>query len=139
MKNKLIISLFFALAPLFLRAQTDTQANVNQLPGLSLEHQMNIKVATASGYMQTTAEAPSTIQVITAQQITERGFEQLEDALRDIPGIDVIHINGYAPTFIYFRGMYGAENLRALLMIDGIAENNLIGSNDMAGPILQPA
>jgi iron complex outermembrane receptor protein len=30
--------------------------------------------------------------------------------------------------------MYGAENLRALLMIDGIAENNIIGSNDMAGP-----
>ena len=30
--------------------------------------------------------------------------------------------------------MYGAENLRALLMIDGIAENNILGSNDMAGP-----
>ena len=30
--------------------------------------------------------------------------------------------------------MYGAENLRALLMIDGIVENNILGSNDMAGP-----
>ena len=46
----------------------------------------------------------------------------------------MIHINGYAPTLIYFRGMYGAENLRALLMIDGIVENNILGSNDMAGP-----
>jgi outer membrane receptor for ferrienterochelin and colicins len=43
-------------------------------------------------------------------------------------------LNGYAPTLIYFRGMYGAENLRALLMIDGIVENNIIGSNDFAGP-----
>ena len=30
--------------------------------------------------------------------------------------------------------MYGAENLRALLMIDGVVENNILGSNDMAGP-----
>ena len=30
--------------------------------------------------------------------------------------------------------MYGAENLRALLMIDGIVENNIAGTNDMAGP-----
>lgn len=96
---------------------------------------MNIKVVSASGYLQTPSEAPSTITVITARQIAERGYEQLEDALRDIPGIDMIHINGYAPTLIYFRGMYGAENLRALLMIDGIAENNILGSNDMAGPV----
>jgi iron complex outermembrane receptor protein len=46
----------------------------------------------------------------------------------------MIHLNGYAPTLIYFRGMYGAENLRALLMINGIVENNIIGTNDMAGP-----
>ena len=101
---------------------------------LSLEQLMNIKVVTASGYLQTTAEAPSTITVITAEQIKDRGYEQLEDALRDVPGIDLIHINGYAPTLIYFRGMYGAENLRALLMIDGIAENNILGTNDLAGP-----
>ena len=84
--------------------------------------------------MQTTSEAPSTITVITSKQIAERGYEQLEDALRDVPGIDMIHVNGYAPTLFYFRGMYGAENLRALLMIDGIVENNILGSNDMAGP-----
>lgn len=59
MKNKLIIILFFAIAPLFLRAQTDTPADVNQLLGLSLEDLMNIKVVTAWGYMQTTAEALS--------------------------------------------------------------------------------
>src|SRR5665213_95856 len=112
----------------------DTASDVKKLLQLSLEELMNIKVVTASGFLQTTAEAPSTITVITSQQIADRGYEQLEDALRDVPGIDMIHLNGYAPTLIYFRGMYGAENLRALLMIDGIVENNIIGSNDMAGP-----
>ncbi len=116
------------------RAQNDTIPDVTKLIDLSLEELMNIKVVTASGYLQTTTEAPSTVTVITAQQIAERGYEQLQDALRDIPGIDMIHINGYAPTLIYFRGMYGAENLRALLMIDGIVENNILGTNDMAGP-----
>lgn len=134
MKNKALALALFLLAPLFLLAQTDTVPTVDSLLQLSLEQLMNIKVVTASGFAQTTAEAPSTITVITEQQIKERGYEQLEDALRDIPGIDMIHLNGYAPTLIYFRGMYGAENLRALLMINGIVENNIIGTNDMAGP-----
>ncbi|SKB51620.1 Outer membrane cobalamin receptor protein [Daejeonella lutea] len=112
-------------------AQVDS---ISTLSDLSLEELLNVKVITASGYLQKTSEAPSTIQVISAKQIAERGYEELTDALRDIPGIDMIHLNGYAPTLIYFRGMYGAENLRALLMIDGIVENNIIGSNDMAGP-----
>lgn len=134
MRSKIFTICSFLLAPILLRAQNDSTADVTKLLTLSMEDLMNIKVVTASGYMQTTSEAPSTITVITSQQIADRGYEQLEDALRDIPGIDMIHINGYAPTLIYFRGMYGAENLRALLMIDGIVENNILGSNDMAGP-----
>jgi outer membrane receptor for ferrienterochelin and colicins len=134
LRGKTPFFIFILLLPALLHAQKDTVGAVNKLLELSLEDLMNIKVVTASGYLQTTAEAPSTITVISARQIAERGYEQLEDALRDIPGIDMIHINGYAPTLIYFRGMYGAENLRALLMIDGIVENNILGSNDMAGP-----
>jgi len=134
MKHNMVLASLFFLSPFLVKAQTDTVPNVSQLLDLSLEELMNIKVVTASGFLQTTSEAPSTISVITAQQIAERGYEQLEDALRDVPGIDMIHINGYAPTLIYFRGMYGAENLRVLLMIDGIIENNILGSNDMAGP-----
>ena len=133
MKPRIILPIVFLMVSFFASGQQDTAA-VSKLLNLSLEELMNIKVVTASGFMQTVSEAPSTITVITAQQIADRGYEQLEDALRDVPGIDMIHINGYAPTLFYFRGMYGAENLRALLMIDGIVENNILGSNDLAGP-----
>ncbi len=133
MRTKLLILSILLAARCSAQVKDDTDKALT-LSGLSLDKLMNIQVVTASGYLQTTEEAPSTITVITDQQIKERGYEQLEDALRDIPGIDMIHINGYAPTLIYFRGMYGAENLRALLMIDGIVENDIIGSNDMAGP-----
>lgn len=122
------------LLPFRLLAQHDSTSQLTQLLNLSLEQLLNVKVVTASGFLENASQAPSTIVVITDRQIQERGYEQLEDALRDVPGIDMVHINGYTPTLIYFRGMYGAENLRALLMIDGIAENNILGSNDMAGP-----
>ena len=132
--RKTSIFLIFSISFFIANAQNDTVPKALKLSELSLEALMNINVITATGTEQKISEAPSTMNVITAKQIEERGYEQLEDALRDIPGIDFIHLNGYAPTFIYFRGMYGAENLRVLLMIDGIPENNIIGSNDMAGP-----
>jgi len=136
MKLRLLtVCLLLLTLPRLLHAQNDTTTGgVSSLLNLSLEELMNVKVVTATGNAITVNEAPSTMNVITAKQIKERGYEQLEDALRDIPGIDFIHTNGYVPTLIYFRGMYGAENLRALLMINGIPENNIIGSNDMAGP-----
>ena len=103
MRKKVPGACFLYLAPLFLCARKDTIPGVSKLLELSLEVLMNIKVLTAAWYLQTTSEAPSTITVITPQQIADRGYEQPEDALRDIPGIDMIHINGYAPTLIYFR------------------------------------
>ena len=133
MKNRIRFTIFIVFLYFTSPAQ-DSLRPIENLLDLSLEELMDIKVTTATRTSQKIAEAPATMNVITAKQIKERGYQQLEDALRDIPGIDFIHINGYVPTLIYFRGMYGAENLRALLMIDGIAENNIIGSNDMAGP-----
>lgn len=124
------------LIPFIITSQDDSTQKVNSLLDFSMEELMNVKVVSASASIsgQKLSEAPSTMYIITAQQIEERGYEELGDALRDIPGIDFIHLNGYSPTLIYFRGMFGAENLRALLMIDGIPENNIAGTNDMAGP-----
>jgi len=115
-------------------AQRPDSLSVSGLKKLSLEELLNIEVFTASGSEQKLSEAPSTMIVITAQQIEERGYIQLEDVLRDIPGIDLIHTYGHAPTFFTFRGMYGDQNNRMLFMIDGIIENNLMGGFEMAGP-----
>lgn len=117
------------------QAQEDSVHKAANLSELSLEELMNIKVVTASGSEQTIGEAPSTMMVITAKQIAERGYEELDDALRDIPGLDLIHISGTYPVIRTFRGMYGDENKRFLLMIDGIIENNINGGFDMGGPV----
>jgi outer membrane receptor for ferrienterochelin and colicins len=134
MKTKIYLLLVCYVFPFILRAQTDSTGKMNALLDFSLEKLMDMEVVSASVSGQKLGSAPSTMLIITAQQIEERGYEELSDALRDVPGIDFIHLNGYVPTLIYFRGMYGAENLRALLMIDGIPENNIAGTNDMGGP-----
>jgi outer membrane receptor for ferrienterochelin and colicins len=132
MKTKIGLLLVFYVLPFVLRSQQDS--TVNNLLDFSLEELMDVEVVSGSVSGQKLSNAPSTMLIITSKQIEERGYEELSDALRDVPGIDFIHLNGYVPTLIYFRGMYGAENLRALLMIDGIPENNIAGTNDMAGP-----
>jgi outer membrane receptor protein involved in Fe transport len=129
-----LITVILSLSSYCLYAQEDSVLRVSTLKELSLEELMNIKVITASGSEQTIAEAPSTMLVITAQQIAERGYEQLDDVLRDIPGVDLMHTYGRAPTFITFRGLYGDENKRILFMIDGVVENNIMGDYEMAGP-----
>ena len=74
----------------FVFAQTD-EGSTKDLVKLSLEELMNIRVVTSTGESQKASEAPSIMVVITKEQIEQRGYEQLDDALRDVPGIDLIH------------------------------------------------
>lgn len=127
----LVIAFCFSCCWLF--AQNNLY-ELEQLNTLSLEELMNIEVVTACGMKQKISEAPSTMHVITSQQIQERGYEQLDDVLRDIAGVDLIRVYGRAPSFITFRGMQGDENRRMLFMIDGIVENNVMGDFAIAGP-----
>jgi outer membrane receptor protein involved in Fe transport len=103
--------------------------------GLSLEALTQVKVVTGSKKIVSAATAPATIMVITKDQIQTRGYRELDDALRDVPGFDLTRVHGVFPTIRTMRGSYGDENKRILLMIDGIVENQLIGSWELGGPI----
>jgi len=68
-------------------------------------------------------ETLSTVRVISASQIRDRGYFRLDDALADLPGIqrrDTIGLNSYA----FFRGIPNQNNL-TLLLIDGVQVNEL--------------
>ena len=134
MRASTFIIIILSLIPFWLQGQNDSLQYMAKLTNLTLEQLLNINVITAAKFEQKISEAPSTMMVITEQQITERGYEQLEDVLRDLPGVDLIHVYGLAPTLITFRGMYGDENRRLLFMVDGIVENNIIGTYEIAGP-----
>lgn len=134
MKIKTLFTLLLSLTGYLSNAQEDSILKASKFYDLSLEELMNITVVTASRFEQKITEAPSTMLVITSAQIFDRGYEQLDDVLRDIMGVDLIHTYGPAPTYITFRGMYGDENRRMLFMIDGVIENNIMGSYEMGGP-----
>lgn len=131
-KLRLILVLLFFGGSFY--AQKDSVNKAQGWSDLSLEELMDLTVVTSSKSAIKISEAPSSMLVITAKQIKERGYEELDDMLRDISGIDLIHVSGTYPVVRSFRGMYGEGNQRLLLMIDGVVENNLIGSYEMGGP-----
>lgn len=100
---------------------------------MSFEELLKVEVFTASKQAKNISDVPASIAVITHQQIKQRGYIHLDDALRDIGGIDFIRIHGAYPTIRAFRGSYGDENKRILFLIDGVDENNINGSFEMGG------
>lgn len=115
-------------------AQVDDEGRYKfALDELEKKKNVEIQVVTASKKSQSIRKAPATIKVITAEQIRERGYESLDDIFRDLPAFDLTRVHGYFPLVWAQRGLYGDENKRTLLMIDGIVENNILGGNVLGG------
>ena len=73
--------------------------------------------------------APATIQIITYEDILNRGYIDLEQLFHDLPGFDISRNSGLSYSDIYQRGYRTAANTdRTLLLIDGV-ENNEMWSN----------
>ncbi|MGR5266974.1 TonB-dependent receptor domain-containing protein [Vibrio astriarenae] len=64
---------------------------------------METMVVTAAGYEQTVTQAPASISVIDREQIENRSYQDLTDALRDIPGVTIT--GGGSRQDISLRGM----------------------------------
>ncbi len=60
------------------------QANVDQLLELSLEELLNVNVTTATKTSVKVDETPAMVDIITHQQIKQRGYRHLADVLNDI-------------------------------------------------------
>lgn len=73
--------------------------------------------------------APATIQIITAQEIRNRGYQDLESVIYDLPGFDISRNFGITFSTLYQRGYRSASYTeRTLLLVDGV-ESNEIWSN----------
>ncbi|MFT4191277.1 MAG: TonB-dependent receptor [Comamonas sp.] len=71
-------------------------------------------VVTATGFEQQIEDAPASISVITGEQLRERPFHSLTDALRDVEGVTVTGSSN--ETDIQIRGMPGDYTL---ILVDG--------------------
>ena len=86
---------------------------------LSPEELKSVQVYSASMYLQSDREAPSSVTVITAEQIRQFGYRTLADALRSVRGFDVTYDRNYA--YVGVRGFSrpGGYNDQILLLING--------------------
>lgn len=88
-----------------------------------------LTVTSVSKFEETLDEAPASIYVVTAKEIENRGYLDIEQVFHDLPGFSVSKSNGPAYSLIYSRGYRSTLNDKFLLLIDGIEENDLNSDN----------
>jgi outer membrane receptor protein involved in Fe transport len=110
-------------------AGNDFKNNTNQTPDLTtlpLEALMQIKIPevySASKFEQKATEAPSSVTVITRDEIKRYGWRTLGDILASVPGFYVSYDRDY--DYLGTRGVnLGNANNRILLLINGHRINN---------------
>ena len=114
--------LFLLIEQSFLFAEDKTThylASVNNLFQISLEDLMNVEVVSATRIKQNITEAPSIMTVITAQQIRERGYQSVAEAVRTVPGFS-LWVDNFMSS-ISVRGFNSIQgwNQNLKIMIDG--------------------
>jgi outer membrane receptor for ferrienterochelin and colicins len=73
-------------------------------------------------------EAPATVVTVTADQISRRGYLDLEAVLHDLPGFDISRTNGQTYSNIYQRGYRSDGSNGMLLLVDGVEQNDLFSN-----------
>jgi outer membrane receptor for ferrienterochelin and colicins len=99
------------------------------LTNLSIEELMEIEVATvygASKYEQKVTEAPSSVTIITSDDIKKYGYRTLADILQSVRGFYTTYDRNYH--YIGVRGFSrpGDYNTRVLLLVNGVRINDNI-------------
>ena len=82
-------------------------------------------VTSVSKKAESIYEAPATIIVISRDDIQKRGYNDLVELLKDVPGFDLTMFYGPEYTNVYQRGFRQNNSEKTLLLFDGIEENDL--------------
>ncbi len=113
-----ILSLMFI--PVF-----SQEEQTDDVDDFSLEDLLNVEVTSVSKNAENILEAPASIIAISAEEIKQRGYIDLEQIFHDLPGFDISRGNGTLYSQIYQRGYRSNNTDRTLLLVDGVEENDL--------------
>ena len=110
--------------------------NYTQQPGdpyllVELIKSLKVKGATVSSvskFEESLGEAPATVILVTEDEIIDRGYNDLEALLHDLPGFDITRSVGILYSHIYQRGYRADNTSRMLYVVDGIEQNDLWGN-----------
>jgi iron complex outermembrane receptor protein len=111
-------------------------ADDSELGTLSLEQLMGMNIHSvygASKYEQRVTQAPSSISIVTAEDIRRFGYTNLTDVLRGVRGLYVTDDRNY--TYIGVRGFLrpGDYSTRVLVLIDGHRLNDNVYDSGSIG------
>jgi iron complex outermembrane receptor protein len=126
-----MIFLLFVL-PAFVVPAT-AQQQPKDLGEASLEELGTIQVYSASKHMQSASDAPSSVTVITADEIQKYGYRTLADILESVRGFYITSDRLYSYVGVRGFGRLGDWNSRVLLLIDGHRINDNVNGNGMLG------
>jgi outer membrane receptor for ferrienterochelin and colicins len=134
----LLLLLALGVSPLKIRGQGtgETKQAPKDLSQLSLEELLNLKVDMvygASKFEQKVTEAPSSITIITADEIQKYGYRTVSDLLQSVPGFYVTNDRNYS-----YIGVEGVSrptdyNTHLLILIDGHRLNDNIFNGAYVG------
>ncbi|MBC7588899.1 MAG: TonB-dependent receptor, partial [Chitinophagaceae bacterium] len=82
-------------------------------------------VSSVSKKAEDIRRAPATINVISKEEIVQRGYTDLIEVLADLPGFDISILYGVNYANAYQRGLRTTTMEKTLLLIDGVEENDL--------------
>ncbi|HET7890624.1 MAG TPA: TonB-dependent receptor [Candidatus Sulfotelmatobacter sp.] len=110
---------------------------LDDLTDLSLEELKKVQVYSASMYLQDTRRAPSSITIVTADEIRKCGYRTLADILRSVRGFYVTYDRNYS--YVGLRGFSrpGDYNTRILLLLDGHRLNDNLYNSALIGSEFQ--
>jgi len=103
---------------------------------LSLEELMNLDIDIVSGasrYPQKVTEAPSSVSIVTADDIRKYGYRTLADILRSVRSFYTTYDRNYRYVGIRGFGRPGDYNIRLLLLVDGHRINDNISDSASIG------
>jgi outer membrane receptor protein involved in Fe transport len=109
------------------------QQPAKDLTEASLEELSNIKVYSASRRMQNTSDAPSSVTIVTAEEIQKFGYRTLADILRQVPGFYITYDRHFSFAGVRGFGRLGDWNNRILVLVDGHRMNTNIFGHAMLG------
>ena len=105
------------------------QDSPEEMMEMSLEELMEMKVDVvyaASKYEQKVTEAPSSISIVTAEEIRKYGYRNFAEILQSIRGFQITNDRNYLYANVRGFGLPGDYNSRILLLIDGHRMNENI-------------
>lgn len=123
----------FCLSCLVCFSQVLPAQEAEKFLDMPLDQLVNVEITSASRFKQKSSEAPSAVEVVTANDIRSYGWRTLADALNAIRGLYVRNDRNY--TYLGNRGFSrpGDYTSRVLIMIDGRRMNDVIFDQGFIG------